>query len=216
MTKKPDSRPAGPERLLTVKEYARIRDCSEKTVRRRIAEGKLPVIRTGRLVRKASAERQRDGEAEAVAEMCARLVGSEAILDRKTGERRACRPGDIALLAPTGSDLWRYEEALERRGMTRRATPRRQSSTASASASGMSPLRGRANSWFCPGSTSPPKGRPGSRFSICRLPSFRPSTSNISRRKSALLRPRPRIRRPAKSSLARPPRLPRAIAASSG
>ena len=66
---------------------------------------------------KASAERQRDGEAEAVAEMCARLVGSEAILDRKTGERRACRPGDIALLAPTGSDLWRYEEALERRGI---------------------------------------------------------------------------------------------------
>ena len=49
--------------------------------------------------------------------MCARLIGSEAILDRKTGERRACRPGDIALLAPTGSDLWRYEEALERRGI---------------------------------------------------------------------------------------------------
>lgn len=66
---------------------------------------------------KASAERQRDGEAEAVADMCARLIGSEAILDRKTGERRACRPGDIALLAPTGSDLWRYEEALERCGI---------------------------------------------------------------------------------------------------
>jgi ATP-dependent exoDNAse (exonuclease V) beta subunit len=66
---------------------------------------------------KASAQRQRDGEAEAVADMCARLIGREAILDRKTGERRACRPGDIALLAPTGSDLWRYEEALERRGI---------------------------------------------------------------------------------------------------
>jgi ATP-dependent exoDNAse (exonuclease V) beta subunit len=64
---------------------------------------------------KASAERQRDGEAEAVAEMCARLIGSETIFDRKTGEPRACRSGDIALLAPTGSDLWRYEEALERR-----------------------------------------------------------------------------------------------------
>ena len=25
--------------------------------------------------------------------------------------------GDIALLAPTGNDLWRYEEALERRGI---------------------------------------------------------------------------------------------------
>ncbi|MDW9414215.1 AAA family ATPase [Sinorhizobium meliloti] len=66
---------------------------------------------------KASAEVQRDGEAEAVADMCARLIGSETILDRKTGTLRACRPADIALLAPTGSDLWRYEEALERRGI---------------------------------------------------------------------------------------------------
>jgi exodeoxyribonuclease-5 len=66
---------------------------------------------------KASAEQQRDGEAEAVADMCARLIGSEAVLDRKTGEHHPCRPGDIALLAPTGSDLWRYEEALERRGI---------------------------------------------------------------------------------------------------
>ena len=37
---------------------------------------------------KASAEQQRDGEAEAVAEMCARLIGSEMILDRSTGEPR--------------------------------------------------------------------------------------------------------------------------------
>jgi ATP-dependent exoDNAse (exonuclease V) beta subunit len=66
---------------------------------------------------KASADRQRDGEAEAVAEMCARLIGGEAIIDRKSGACRPCRPGDIALLAPTGSDLWRYEEALERRGI---------------------------------------------------------------------------------------------------
>jgi exodeoxyribonuclease-5 len=65
----------------------------------------------------ASAEQRRDGEAEAVADMCARLIGSDAILDRRTNERRPCRPGDIALLAPTGSDLWRYEEALERRGI---------------------------------------------------------------------------------------------------
>ena len=49
--------------------------------------------------------------------MCARLIGSEAIIDRKSGERRPCKPGDIALLAPTGSELWRYEEALERRGI---------------------------------------------------------------------------------------------------
>jgi excisionase family DNA binding protein len=45
------TRAAQPERLLTVSEYAQVRGCSEKTVRRRIAEGKLPIIRTGRLVR---------------------------------------------------------------------------------------------------------------------------------------------------------------------
>ncbi len=66
---------------------------------------------------KASSDAQRDAEAEAVADMCARLIGSQMILDRRSDDRRACRPGDIALLAPTGSELWRYEEALERRGI---------------------------------------------------------------------------------------------------
>ena len=66
---------------------------------------------------KASAAQQRDGEAEAVADMCARLIGSEPILDRENGGQRPCRAGDIALLAPTGSELWRYEEALEQRGI---------------------------------------------------------------------------------------------------
>ena len=63
---------------------------------------------------KASAERQRDAEADAVAELCARLIGSHLITDRSTGVQRTCQPGDIALLAPTGAELWRYEEALER------------------------------------------------------------------------------------------------------
>ncbi len=66
---------------------------------------------------KASAPRQRDGEAEAVAAMCAHLIGSETIRDPKSGEQRPCRAGDIALLAPTGNELWRYEEALEQRGI---------------------------------------------------------------------------------------------------
>ncbi|MCY3981703.1 MAG: UvrD-helicase domain-containing protein, partial [Alphaproteobacteria bacterium] len=66
---------------------------------------------------KAKVERQRDGEAEAVAELCARLIGSEPIHDRESSDRRLCRAGDIALLAPTGSDLWRYEEVLEARGI---------------------------------------------------------------------------------------------------
>jgi exodeoxyribonuclease-5 len=66
---------------------------------------------------KASAEQQRDAEAEAVAEMCVHMIGSEMIRDRRSGASRVCRPGDIALLAPTGNDLWRYEEALERHGI---------------------------------------------------------------------------------------------------
>ena len=66
---------------------------------------------------KANTSRQRDSEAEAVAEACARLIGSEPILDPDDGEWRPCRAGDIALLAPTGSELWRYEEALEGRGI---------------------------------------------------------------------------------------------------
>ena len=66
---------------------------------------------------KASAAQQRDGEADAVAELCARLIGSEPVRDPEHGEPRPCRAGDIALLAPTGSELWRYEQALEARGI---------------------------------------------------------------------------------------------------
>ncbi|MCP8891499.1 UvrD-helicase domain-containing protein [Sphingomonas faeni] len=65
----------------------------------------------------ANVERQRDAEAEAVADLCARLIGSHMVMDRKAGAPRPCQPGDIALLAPTGKDLWRYEEALERHGV---------------------------------------------------------------------------------------------------
>jgi exodeoxyribonuclease-5 len=65
----------------------------------------------------AGSDQLRDAEAEAVADLCARLIGSHMLVDRKSGSPRACRPGDIALLAPTGSELWRYEEALERRGV---------------------------------------------------------------------------------------------------
>jgi ATP-dependent exoDNAse (exonuclease V) beta subunit len=66
---------------------------------------------------KASAEEQRDAEAEAIAELCARLIGDHPVVDRRSGAARPCQPGDIALLAPTGAELWRYEEALERRGI---------------------------------------------------------------------------------------------------
>lgn len=64
---------------------------------------------------KASAEQQRDAEADAIADLCTRLIESHPIIDRRSGAERPCQPGDIALLAPTGAELWRYEEALERR-----------------------------------------------------------------------------------------------------
>ena len=64
---------------------------------------------------KASSEAKRDAEAQAVATMCAHLIGSRRIKDREGA--RLCQPGDIALLAPSGTDLWRYEAALEQRGI---------------------------------------------------------------------------------------------------
>ncbi|MCD9893223.1 UvrD-helicase domain-containing protein [Bradyrhizobium japonicum] len=62
-----------------------------------------------------SAEQLRDAEADRVAELCSRIVGNLKI--RENGELRPCRFGDIALLAPVGTDLWRFEEALEQCGI---------------------------------------------------------------------------------------------------
>lgn len=66
---------------------------------------------------KFAAEQQRDAEAEAVADMCAAMIGKLVLAGRHGAPGRPCRAGDIALLAPSGGQLWRYEEALERRGI---------------------------------------------------------------------------------------------------
>jgi ATP-dependent exoDNAse (exonuclease V) beta subunit len=58
----------------------------------------------------------RDAEAEAVADLCAGLVGN-ATVRNEDGELTPLLPGGIALLAPTGSELWRYERAFEARGL---------------------------------------------------------------------------------------------------
>lgn len=56
MTKPKDKTPGAPAsptrraRRLTVAEFAAERRCSQKTVRRRIADGTLPVTRTGRRI----------------------------------------------------------------------------------------------------------------------------------------------------------------------
>ncbi len=57
----------------------------------------------------------RDAEAEAVAACCARVIGALPVRGRDGP--RACRPDDIALLAPSGTELWRYERALEEAGI---------------------------------------------------------------------------------------------------
>jgi len=63
----------------------------------------------------AGADTMRDAEADAVAAFCARVIGALPV--RGKDGPRACRPDDIALLAPTGTDLWRYERALEEAGI---------------------------------------------------------------------------------------------------
>lgn len=58
----------------------------------------------------------RDEEARVVAEVCARLIGNVE-LKLNDGRARRLTPGDIALLAPVSTDLWRYERALEEAGL---------------------------------------------------------------------------------------------------
>jgi exodeoxyribonuclease-5 len=60
-------------------------------------------------------DRVREQEAGIVAEIVQRLIGNYQIWDKRTRTMRVCRAGDIALLAPTGASLWRYERALEYR-----------------------------------------------------------------------------------------------------
>lgn len=59
----------------------------------------------------------RDLEAKAVAELCASLIGNVWIR-RSNGKIARAEPGDIALLAPRRTQLWRYERALEEKGLS--------------------------------------------------------------------------------------------------
>jgi exodeoxyribonuclease-5 len=66
---------------------------------------------------KITADILRDAEANRIAELCNRLVGNWSVRDHATKALRPCELGDIALLAPVGTDLWRFEEALEAQGI---------------------------------------------------------------------------------------------------
>ena len=59
----------------------------------------------------------RESEAGAVADLCQRLIGSYRLQDKERENDPLAKPGDIALLAPAGTQLWRYERALERLGI---------------------------------------------------------------------------------------------------
>src|SRR5258708_28024747 len=58
----------------------------------------------------------REAEAEMVADMCARLIGN-VMIKRADKSYSPLRQGDIALLSPGHTELWRYERALEQRGL---------------------------------------------------------------------------------------------------
>jgi ATP-dependent exoDNAse (exonuclease V) beta subunit len=62
-------------------------------------------------------DHRRTVEAERVARLCRWLIGNRLVRDPDTEELRPCRAGDIALLAPAGTNLWVYEEALEEAGI---------------------------------------------------------------------------------------------------
>ena len=62
------------------------------------------------------AEMLREAEAERVAEVCARLIG-RVMIARADKSYSPLRAGDIALLSPSHTELWRYERALEQRGL---------------------------------------------------------------------------------------------------
>jgi CRISPR-associated exonuclease Cas4 len=57
----------------------------------------------------------RDAEAARVADACSRLLGGLTL--RSAGGDRPLKPGDIGLLAPAATDLWRYEHALRLVGL---------------------------------------------------------------------------------------------------
>jgi exodeoxyribonuclease-5 len=60
-------------------------------------------------------DRVRREEARIVADLVGGLIGTYQVWDKRSKAMRPCQAGDIALLAPTGTNLWIYERALEQR-----------------------------------------------------------------------------------------------------
>jgi ATP-dependent exoDNAse (exonuclease V) beta subunit len=51
-------------------------------------------------------DRVRREEARIVADVVSSLIGTYQVWDKRSKAMRPCRAGDIALLAPTGTNLW--------------------------------------------------------------------------------------------------------------
>lgn len=82
---------------------------------RDVAEHGLPCVTTCTLDNRVKGVAGiRDSEAAEVAALCERLIGNIQYRD-ENGELVALRASDIALLAPSARDLWRYERALGKR-----------------------------------------------------------------------------------------------------
>ena len=77
-----------------------------------VARLTVEVLTRGRVY----ADALREAEAAKVADVCATLIGNLSVL-RANKALTPLQAGDIALLSPGHSDLWRYERALERRGL---------------------------------------------------------------------------------------------------
>ena len=56
-------------------------------------------------------------EAAIVSDLLERVIGTYQVWDNRAKAMRPCRAGDIALLAPTGTNLWIYEREIERRAI---------------------------------------------------------------------------------------------------
>jgi CRISPR-associated exonuclease Cas4 len=65
---------------------------------------------------KVYADKLREAEAARIAEICERLIGN-IVVRRADNSESPLRAGDIALLSPSHAELWRYERALEARGL---------------------------------------------------------------------------------------------------
>jgi len=83
-----------------------------------VAAFEIPLDDRHRRNGKLAVDLVRQEEAAVVADIVQTLIGSYPVWDKGLREYRPARAGDVALLAPTGTSLWIYEQELENRAVT--------------------------------------------------------------------------------------------------